>query len=127
MGASVMTMVRGTWQLSVRSLACLDLVASCVAEASACSTQGVSDLYERMSGKGASASEARPRLPQHTGLTPAATGHGGLPMENEEDDVQDIYVDQEEDEQGFVPGGDVQSLQVHTDRGEAQYRSAQLG
>ena len=41
-------------------------------------------------------------------------------MENEEDDVQDIYVDQDEDEQGSVPGGgDVQSLQVHTDRGAA--------
>lgn len=48
-------------------------------------------------------------------------------MENEEDDVQDIYVDQDEDEQGSVPGGgDVQSLQVHTDRGAAQFRSGRL-
>lgn len=40
-------------------------------------------------------------------------------MENEDDDVQDIYVDQDEDEQDFLPReGDVQSMHINTQRGE---------
>ena len=52
-----------------------------------------------------------------TMLTVVLAGHGRIPTENEEDDVQDIYIDQDEDEQGLVPGHDVQSLQMNQ-RGE---------
>lgn len=48
-----------------------------------------------------------------TMLTVVLAGHGRIPTENEEDDVQDIYIDQDEDEQGLVPGHDVQSLQMN--------------
>ncbi len=48
-------------------------------------------------------------------------GHGGMPIENEDDAVADIYVDQDEDGQEFMPGGDIQSI---TQRGEPLYRSA---
>jgi hypothetical protein len=47
---------------------------------------------------------------------PSLAGHGGMPTGNEDDDVQDIYVDQDDDGQEFMPGGDVQSL-MHTQRG----------
>ena len=55
---------------------------------------------------------------------PMLTGHGGMPMDNEDDDVQDIYVDQDDDEQGLMPGGHIQSLQMHTQRGESLYCTA---
>ena len=60
-----------------------------------------------------------------TMLTLVLAGHGRIPTENEEDDVQDIYIDQDEDEQGFVPGHDVQSLHMNQ-RGEICCTSADL-
>ena len=44
-----------------------------------------------------------------------------MPIENEDDAVADIYVDNDEDGQEFMPGGDIQSI---TQRGEPLYRSA---